>query len=328
MTNWVRVKLKIIPWLERSLLAWRDRRNERPSVEFAPPTQTPQTDAAFWVVKPKAFIHIIIKPLGKIGNFLSRMYFYIVRCALSRKTSRVAQTEFHMCCQGCYLQPLWFFWDSSHSCPRFPFQTFPVLVTLSAALKKLPTGLVYGIGLIAGRMWADTVRMLRLCSRRRCHLCTRLVFHSRSSVLFLSHEVSHTYTHTNPCILCQHPDICFSEDRRPTKCRWQSGVWVKLLSSMSPSCGLFGKTCNRRSLPGLFLKRSGQSFRLKAAGKCCCAVLFLCTRRARERWRPHHHLPRVLRLQRSARGRLPQRGHLPDKHPQVPPPQKNPVRFL
>lgn len=46
-------------------------------------------------------------------------------------------------------------------------------------------------------------------------------------------------------------------------------------------------------------------------------VVFLCRRRQRERWRPHHHLPRVLRLQRSARGRLPQCGYLPDQHPQV-----------
>lgn len=48
-----------------------------------------------------------------------------------------------------------------------------------------------------------------------------------------------------------------------------------------------------------------------------CRVVFLCFRGARERWRPHHHLPRVLRLQRSARGRLPQCSHLPDQHPQV-----------
>lgn len=46
-------------------------------------------------------------------------------------------------------------------------------------------------------------------------------------------------------------------------------------------------------------------------------VVFVCRRRTRERWRPHHHLPRVLRLQWSARGRLPQRRYLPDQHPQV-----------
>lgn len=45
--------------------------------------------------------------------------------------------------------------------------------------------------------------------------------------------------------------------------------------------------------------------------------MFLCCRRAGDRWRPHHHLPRVLRLQRSARGRLPQCSNLPDQHPQV-----------
>lgn len=53
----------------------------------------------------------------------------------------------------------------------------------------------------------------------------------------------------------------------------------------------------------------------KKGGKCC--VVLMCCRRARERWRPHHHLPRVLRLQRSARGRLPQCCYLPDQHPQV-----------
>lgn len=46
-------------------------------------------------------------------------------------------------------------------------------------------------------------------------------------------------------------------------------------------------------------------------------VVFLCDRRQRERWCPHHHLPRVLGLQRSARGGLPECGDLPDQYPQV-----------
>lgn len=48
-----------------------------------------------------------------------------------------------------------------------------------------------------------------------------------------------------------------------------------------------------------------------------CLVVSLFSRRPRKGRRPHHHLPRVLILQRSARRRLPQRGHLPDQHPQV-----------